>query len=198
MPDLRHVPSFSVLLLATHVLVTNDVFAVLRGAEEVHRSVEEALAAQEAARRAMAGGPSPPATADAGVGESQRPKEVRHADEDAEADSEQPNGQPAAAAAGHEPDRPHVGLAEVTELPEVSRVCTLAKLLTLSSLHRSRSKSGVKGLRRLVTRPACALSRLSCSPREGGVFTPALVACTCVATVAVFGRFRARSRRCRS
>ena len=95
---------------------------VLRCAEEVHRSVEEALAVQEAARRAMAGKSTQSATAHAGADDSHRADDVQRRDEHAEAEAETEHAQerPAPGPTAAEPERPHVGLAEVTELPEVS------------------------------------------------------------------------------
>ena len=84
--------------------------------------MEEALAVQEAARRAMAGKTTQSDVAHASAEVPHRQEEAPRHDEHAEADAapEQREEQPAAAPAADEPERPHVGLAEVTELPEVS------------------------------------------------------------------------------
>jgi len=87
--------------------------------------VEEALAVQEAARRAMAGDFTQATTVHASAEEPHHEQEAQaHLDERVEADArpepntqEQSVAEPAAAA---EPERPHVGLAEITELPEAS------------------------------------------------------------------------------
>ena len=102
--------------------------------------MEEALAAQEAARRALAGKASQAAAADATASDPHRHTEVHRADEhaDGSAEPEQPEEQPAAS----EPERPHVGLAEVTELPEVSSgACLQTHLPTLhpESAHSRRN-----------------------------------------------------------
>ena len=85
--------------------------------------MEEALAVQEAARRAMAGEAAQAATAHASADEPHRALEAQHRDEHAEADAgleAKTQEQPATGPAAAEPERPHVGLAEIAELPEVS------------------------------------------------------------------------------
>ncbi len=86
--------------------------------------MEEALAVQEAVRRAMAGEAAQATAAHASAdSESHREQEAQHRDEHAEADAgpEQTQEEPAAPVAA-EPERPHVGLAEITELPEASPI----------------------------------------------------------------------------
>ena len=88
--------------------------------------MEEALAAQEAARRALAGErepqPAPPAAAESAGSEAQT------AEEPAAGPAPQEKEAPEHPSASSGSERPHVGLAEVTDLPGV-RQCVLLYVL---------------------------------------------------------------------
>ena len=86
--------------------------------------MEEALAAQEAARRALAGKASQAAAADATASDPHRHTEVHRADEhaDGSAEPEQPEEQPAAS----EPERAARGAGRGDRAPRGELWCLLA------------------------------------------------------------------------